>query len=326
MNYLIFGGGGFIGAHLAKYIADQEVCVENIYSLDINNKENVYSKYIYCDVRQPVDVEIAEISSSIIFNLAAVHVTPGHADYEYFETNIWGAENVCNFARKNKINTIVFTSSIAPYGVSEDNKTETTLPLPNTPYGISKLTAEYIHKVWQAEDPGKRKLIIARPGVVFGKNEGGNFTRLYSSLKKGFFFYPGRKNTIKASVYVKDVIRILFDASIYEAPGVVTFNLTYFPAPSIEEICEAIAHVTKVKEPEIVVPPNTLKFAAGLLYSSAKILGKKFNGIHPDRVKKLMISTNISGEKLSNTRYRLRYNLEESITDWFNDCDRKGLY
>ncbi len=108
--------------------------------------------------------------------------------------------------------------------------------------------------------------------------------------------------------------------------GVITFNLTFFPAPSIEEICETIARVTKVKEPEIVVSPNTLKFAAGLLYSAAKILGKRFNGVHPDRVKKLMVSTNVSGEKLSKTRYRLRYTLEESINDWFNECEKKGLF
>jgi nucleoside-diphosphate-sugar epimerase len=325
MNFLIFGGNGFVGKHLAKYIVEQGIAAENIYNLDINNEGNIYSKYICLDVRQPVEVSIEDISSSIIFNLAAVHITPGHDDYEYFETNIAGAENVCNFARKNAINTIVFTSSIAPYGVSEDIKTEETLPMPNTPYGISKLNAEYIHKVWQAEDPNRRKLIIIRPGAVFGKDERGNFTRLYSSLKKGIFFYPGRKNTIKAAAYVKDVARVLYEASIYEEPGVNTLNLTYFPAPTIEEICQTIAEVTKIKEPKIVVPPKSLKLAAGLIYSSAKIFGKKFNGIHPDRVNKLMISTNISGEKLNNTRYRLQYNLKEAITDWFNDCNETGL-
>ncbi len=122
------------------------------------------------------------------------------------------------------------------------------------------------------------------------------------------------------------MVRILFDMSVYEEPGVITLNLTLFPAPSIEEICETIARVTKVKEPEIVVSPNTLKVAAGLLYSASRILGKKFNGIHPDRVKKLMVSTNVSGEKLSKTRYKLKYTLEESISDWFNECDRKGLF
>jgi len=325
LNYLIFGGGGFIGTHLAEYIFKQVNEKDNIYNFDINSKENNFSRYTHLDVRQTININIPQVSSSVIFNLSAVHTTPGHPDSEYFETNIFGAENICNFARGNNINTIVFTSSIAPYGPSEALKKEDTLPMPATPYGISKLTAEYIHKVWQAEEPDKRKLIIVRPGVVFGKNEGGNFTRLYKSLKKGFFFYPGRKDTIKAAVYVKEVARILYETAILETPKTITFNLTYFPAPTIEDICKTIARVTKVKEPKLVVPPTPLKLAAGLLYNSANTFGKKINGIHPDRVKKLMISTNISGKKLSMSSYRIQNSLQEAIEDWFNDCDRKEL-
>ncbi len=102
----------------------------------------------------------------------AIHKTPGHNDYEYFETNIKGADNICNYARENKINTIFFTSSIAPYGAFENLKEETSLPMPNTPYGISKLVVEEIYKRWQAEDLLNRRLIILCPGVVFGKGEG----------------------------------------------------------------------------------------------------------------------------------------------------------
>ena len=85
----------------------------------------------------------------VIFNFAAVHRTPGHEDHEYFETNIRGAENVVAFAEKWNIKKIVFTSSIAPYGAAEELKKETTLPTPNTAYGISKLVAEKIHEKWQ---------------------------------------------------------------------------------------------------------------------------------------------------------------------------------
>lgn len=46
------------------------------------------------------------------------------------------------FAEKWNIKKIVFTSSIAPYGAAEELKKETTLPTPNTAYGISKLVAE----------------------------------------------------------------------------------------------------------------------------------------------------------------------------------------
>ncbi len=323
MNYIIFGSSGFIGTHLAKHI-NAATSTDSIYKYDINVK--VSNDFDHLDVRQAIDLKLPNISESIIFNLAAVHTTPGHPEHEYFETNILGAENICSFARKNNINTIVFTSSIAPYGPSEDLKEEQTIPMPNSPYGISKLTAEYIHQVWQAEDPLNRKLVIVRPGVVFGQSEGGNFTRLYKSLKQGFFFYPGRKDTLKAAVYVKDVVRILFENATNAKPEIVKFNLTYYPAPSIEHICTTMAEVTGVKRPTIVVPGWLLKTTAGFVYYAGRSIGKKINGIHPDRVKKLMVSTNISGEKLNQSSSKLQFTLKEAIEDWFIDCDRKGLY
>ena len=323
MNHLIFGGSGFLGSHLLKYIRDNHKN-EQVYSYDIQGK--VINSFIDLDVRETINIDIPDLSNSVIYNLAAVHTTPGHPDHEYFETNIYGAERICDFATRAKINTIVFTSSIAPYGPSEVLKEESTLPMPNTPYGISKLTAEYIFKAWQSADPVNRKVFIVRPGVIYGKNEGGNFSRLYNSLKLGFFFYPGRRDTIKACVYVKDVVRILYNAGQNELPGTVTYNLTYNPAPTIEQICEAMAKVTGVKPPRVLVPGLALISAAGTMYYGARAIGKNISGIHPDRVKKLMISTNISGEKLEESSYKLSYNLLDSITDWFAENQKKGLY
>ncbi len=325
MNHIIFGGSGFIGTHLKNYLLGIGVGNDDIIKYDISKKASEDFEVI--DVRNPIEVsKPAFQKNAIIYNLAAVHTTPGHSINEYFETNILGAENICNFARQNNIETIVFTSSIAPYGPSEEFKTESSVPMPNIPYGISKLTAEYIHKLWQKEKPDARKLIIVRPGVVFGKDEGGNFTRLYQSLKKGFFFYPGRKDTVKAAVYVKDVVRILFESAQKELAGVVTFNLSLYPAPTIETICQTMAKVTGVKPPKILVPAWMMVNAARVLYFSAWIFGRKINGIHPERVRKLMVSTNISGEKLSKSQYSLKFTLEDAIKDWYNDCQSAGLF
>lgn len=328
MNYLIFGGEGFIGSHLIEYLnKEKNVPFNKIFSLDIlnKNKKREYN-YVYCDIRDEIKLNIPFIENSIIFNLSAIHTTPGHENEEYFETNILGAENITTFAEKNSIDKIAFTSSIAPYGASEKLKTEETIPMPNIPYGISKFVAEKIHLIWLARDSSKRKLFIVRPGVVFGKGEGGNYSRLYSSMKKGFFFYPGRKDTIKACVYVKDVVRILHDGIFNHLENPAIFNLTYFPAPTIEEICNTIAISTSVKKPTIVIPSWMMLSVSKFIHFFSLFLGSKFNGIHPDRVKKVMISTNISGKKLHESSLSLKYSLSEAINDWFNDCEGKGLF
>jgi len=320
MNYIIFGGSGFIGSHLISLIREMHGDA-TIYNLDIvESNHNGKSIFIYCDVRRKIDINIPASPSDIIFNLAAVHRTPGHQDQEYFETNILGAKNVCAFAEKCRIHKIVFTSSIAVYGASEELKEENTLPAPNIPYGTSKLVAEKNHEIWQAHDTN-RKLLIVRPGITFGKGENGNFTRLYRGLLNRNFFYAGRKDTIKACFYVKELVLVMLTKINNLQAGTEIYNCSFSPAYSIEEIVETIKKVTGMKRINISIN-------AMLLIASASIIGffggKKL-GIHPERVKKLMISTNISGKKLLASDYRFKYTFEEALTDWYNDNNNQCL-
>lgn len=334
MNYIIFGGSGFIGTHLIHLLNAE--CVkpcDRIYDLDIVMpgeegvvpgivEKNPGVDYIRLDVRKPFDFEFTPTEGDIIFNLAAVHRTPGHKDEEYFETNINGANNVIAFAEKYGIKKILFTSSIAPYGAAEELKTEATLPTPNTPYGSSKLTAEKLHEAWAKKSP-ERELTILRPGIVYGKGEHGNMTRLYKGQKSRYFVYTGRRDTIKASIYVKELVLFIKHRMIDNSfSGVDLFNCTFEPAFNIQQICETMQKATGMKRHIPLIPGSLLMAVARIL---GPLGGKKF-GIHPDRVKKLMISTNISGQKLAGTGYKFHYTLEESFRDWFSDCDGKGLY
>ncbi len=382
MNYIILGGTGFIGTHLANLLHAQ--CPDSkIWNLDIVNPikldamqekweerrvkndvagvksidkeiqeyttikdwkspvvdgETRKAEFVYCDVRKPIpSLPFEPTEDDIIFNLAAVHRTPGHPDFAYFEANIRGAENVCAFAEKYGIKKIVFTSSIAPYGAAEELKEETTLPTPNTPYGISKLTAEKIHLAWQAggnrsfdgtqDDKGakeevknERQLTIVRPGVVFGKGENGNFTRLYWGIKGHKFMYPGRKDTVKAAIYVKELVRFMVWCLDHQKSGAEIYNCTFEPAYTIEEICETIKKVTGMNNKIPFVPSWFLMSAASVIGA----LGAPM-GICPARVKKLMISTNICGKKFANSGYQFKWSFEEAVTDWFNDNKRMWL-
>lgn len=286
-------------------------------------EKNEGVEYIRLDVRKPIYFKFTPTSDDIVFNLAAVHRTPGHPDKAYFETNIRGAENVVAFAEKHGIKKILFTSSIAPYGAAEELKKETTLPTPNTPYGISKLVAEKIHIGW-VEKEKDRELTIVRPGIVYGKGEHGNMTRLYKGIKGHYYFYAGRKDTVKACIYVKELVQFMKYRMIDNSfKGYDIINCTFESAFTIEQICEAMKASTDLKGRKIPQIPG------GLLMAAATVLGPiggKKVGIHPARVKKLMISTNISGKKLSRMDYQFHYTLGESFKDRFEDCNKEGLF
>lgn len=321
MNYFITGGSGFIGTHLTNLLKERfPHC--HIYNLDIvENSQEGKVTYIYCDVRKPIHLEEVTVTEDdVIFNFAAVHRTPGHSDHEYFETNILGAENVTAFAEKYGIRRIVFTSSIAPYGAAENLKEEITVPTPNTPYGISKLVAEKIHTIWQAKNSSERQLTIVRPGVVFGKGENGNFTRLYWGLRGRKFMYPGRKDTVKACIYVKELVCFMLYRLEHHEQGVELYNCTFEPAYTIEQIVATMNKVTGLNRTAPLIP-------AWILMPAAAVIGRLGApmGICPARVRKLMVSTNICGKKLADSGYHFHYTFEEAIADWFKDNDNQYL-
>lgn len=312
-KFHVYGGSGFIGTHLVQQLLGQN---QKLVNLDINGPvdQDQKSFHFNCDVRRPI-LEKSAKNTQTIFNLAAVHRTPGHLSEEYFETNILGAQNVCDFARENNINTIVFTSSIAVYGTYEEQKSEATLPMPDIPYGISKLNAEYIHKLWQKEDPTNRRLIIVRPGVVFGKYENGNFTRLINSLSKGHFFYPGRKDTRKGCIYVKDLVDLIINRTSEAKPGIEIINASYHPSPELSKIVKTIKQLTKSKSHTITLPSKLLFMASWVLH---RVFGLK--SFHSNRIKKLMISNDINGEKMISL-IKPKYGLELGVKDWLEETN-----
>ena len=190
VKYIIFGGSGFIGKHFRLALLESHERSE-ILSLDINPDEDSY----FCDVRKPIDLSSFTFSDNLtIINLAAIHKTPGHPNSEYFETNIFGARRVCEFAEQHDIKNIIFANStFNPYGASRRIEKRDNPSQPNTPYGISKLVAEEIHlRSWSNKSSNKAFDLKTRR-VVFGKGENGNFTRLAAEVKEEEVSIPGKK-------------------------------------------------------------------------------------------------------------------------------------
>lgn len=309
MAILIFGGAGFIGTHLAQIlIRDGQ---GPIFSVDICSPRQPVTgvTYIRHDVR---DLSGMNIDGPVdrIYNLAAIHQTPGHETAEYYETNIAGAVEVTAFARRHNVHEIVFTSSISIYGPSEDPKTESSPPNPQSAYGASKLLAEKIHSRW-AEESETRRLVVVRPAVVFGRGEDGNFTRLAKLLRQGWFIYPGRKDTIKACIYVDDLIAAIENMRALRS-RLVIFNGCYPDRYTIENIVDAfrMQHFPQVRT---IAAPMFLMMAAARILHMTRFIPL---GIHPERILKLVRSTDIVPECLLAHGFARSNALGEALSKW----------
>lgn len=332
-SVVIFGGTGFIGTHLAQTLLAFDLA-ETIFLVDFKLPSDLpYAArlqsalrsgkvvYVEHDVRRPVASALLPQQADVIFNLAAVHREPGHAVREYFETNLLGAENVCAWARDVGCGTIVFTSSISPYGPSEESKTEESLPIPETAYGSSKLAAEKIHLAWQSAGMG-RQLLVLRPGVVFGPGEGGNVTRLVRSLMKGYFVYLGNRSTIKAAGYVKELCLVaLFAVRRLKETGApfLLVNFTMDPPPTMEQMVQAILKAGEKRRRPVSVPRSLLLALSYPLSGLGRLLRVSFP-IDPVRVRKLIRSNNVLPEQLRSLNYEYTYTLESAFRDWKQDA------
>ena len=331
---VIFGGAGFIGTFFARFLISKNL-VDKVYLLDIDRIEskpidyrgkNIENDHRYffliADVRFNLNNFLPCESVSLVANFAAIHREPGHKDYEYFETNLLGAENVCKFADKVGCQNIIFTSSISPYGVSESIKDESTLPVPVTAYGASKLAAEKIHQIWQAKDANNRRLVIVRPGVVFGPGEGGNVSRLIKAVIHRYFFFMGNQSTRKAGVYVKELCNAMWwvlQEQKKNGETVSLFNMTMNPGPSIGEYVKAVCKTQGITRFVPTVPYKALMCIAYCIDAVAKPLGIK-HPFSPVRIRKLVRSNNILPTYLLGHGYQFQYSLDSAFADWKKSC------
>jgi nucleoside-diphosphate-sugar epimerase len=317
----IFGGSGYIGTHLIHVLLNKNL-FDKLIVLDIREpkgfeleRESGLLNYKETDVRKKIEIEILDIdiNKSWIFNFAAIHREPGHTYKEYFDTNIPGAENINEFARRTGIKNIFFTSSIAPYGKSLQERNEKSTLYPETAYGISKALAEKIHQNWLVEDDSRR-LIIVRPSVIFGPKDPGNVYRMIKALKKGTFVLPNGGDIIKGYGYVYGLVEsMLF--TINKKDRLIVYNYAENPVVTLKEMVNIAKKELNIKKRTVKLPINVLASIAFFVQILSKILGKK-SDIHPVRVKKAGFPTNIKPQYLIDNEFEFKYDFRNALIHW----------
>ena len=309
---VIFGGAGFIGTHLARYLLStnkfSHIHIADIVECPLTGVPGISASIT--DVRHPLVGSLSSLRPNWIFNLAAVHREPGHAAADYFETNLNGSENVCAYAEAVDCRNLYFTSSISVYGPTRSPTDENAPICPISPYGGSKYPAELIHRCWQGRASGRR-LVICRPAVVYGPGDPGNMMRMIRAVRRGYFAFPGSPAIHKSYAYVFGLLQSVTFVMDRPEP-VIVYNYAEYPTEPLGALVSLTKEFLQSSAPVFSIPTNVLLPAA---HAAQLILGKN-NPIHPTRVRKAGMPTHIIPGWLRAHGFQFRFSFQDSLAHW----------
>lgn len=249
---LVTGAAGFIGSHVVDHCRQLGMNVVATDSLHGGFASNLCAEceYMKGDLRKPdfVSSLFTNRRFDYVYHLAA-YAAEGlsHFIRRYnYETNLLASVALINEAVKTKVKCFVFTSSIAVYGAGQTPMTEDTVPLPEDPYGISKLAVELDLK--SAHKMFGLNYIIFRPHNVYGERQ--NIGDRYRNVI-GIFMnqaIQGRPLSIfgngkqtRAFSHIDDVAPIVARAPEVRAAYNQIFNLGADVPHTIIELAEEIS-------------------------------------------------------------------------------------
>lgn len=154
--YLVTGGGGFIGSHIARALVrrgDRVRVLDNGFSGGPERIADVRQdvEWIDGDVRDTECLQRVLQGVEVVFHEAAIASVPRSiAEPELaHSSNLTGTLNVLVAAQRAGARRVVFASSSAVYGDLPDSPKSETMPLqPLSPYAAQKAASEYYLQIW----------------------------------------------------------------------------------------------------------------------------------------------------------------------------------
>jgi UDP-glucose 4-epimerase len=266
MKYVVTGGAGFIGSHIVEALAESHrvVIIDDFSSGKTVNLKGLPNsvEMFRGSVTDPALLQKAFEDADGVFHHGAI-ASVAQSVYNpraTHEANTTGTLNVLLAARDCGVRKVVFASTSAVYGNDPIlPKREDMVPVPLSPYAVSKLTGEYYCKVFT--DLYGLKTVSLRYFNVYGPRQDPNsdyaavipkfITRLLDA--KPPVIYGDGKQT-RDFIYVMDIVQANILAMQSPVNGI--FNIGSGEQIDLNELARMLADILNVKLSPIYEKPR----------------------------------------------------------------------
>jgi nucleoside-diphosphate-sugar epimerase len=258
--YVVTGGGGFIGSHVAEALAAKKKKVRVVDNFSTGTMRNLKPflddiEVLEGDVRHSHTIEDALRGATHVVHLAALGSVPRSVDapLNTHAHNVDGLLALLDAVRRKPVKRFVFASSSAVYG---DNpslpRKETDTPMPLSPYAVTKIAGEDLARVFHRL--GSVPAVGLRLFNVFGPRQDPDspyaavIPRFFKAvLSKEPFSIYGDGQALRDFTFVGDVVQAILSAlSKKEAVGQV-LNVAGGRSTSVLELARLVAKVAGAK-------------------------------------------------------------------------------
>ena len=304
-NIIVIGGSGFVGSRLIDLLG-KERCV----NIDKNKSPFFNDISLKYDIRNFKELIIPK-SSDFVVLLAAEHKDDVSPVSLYYDVNVQGTENVLKSMDKAGVKNLIFTSSVAIYGLNKINPDENHVEDPFNHYGKSKWQAEKIIKEWYDRDPEGKSVTIIRPTVIFGERNRGNVYNLLKQISSGKFMMIGKGQNKKSMAYVGNIVALIKNRIDKSVTGYHVFNYSDKPDLNMTELLSLVESKINISIPKFKIP-YWMGMLIGYGFDFLGFISREKKSISSIRVKKFCATTQCDASKV-NSDFIAPYSLEQGL-------------
>ena len=308
MNIMIIGGAGFIGSRLLEDLKNKGI--HNLFIFDKLENKIKNLNYFQGNILNKENLRNSLKGMDLIINLAAEHKDNVSPLQLYTDVNVTGSLNICDIASEMNINHIIFTSTVAVYGLDGSGFTEESDPKPFNEYGKTKLQAEDLYRSWFDKDPINRKLSIIRPTAIFGEGNRGNIYNFFNQISSKTFVMIGSGENKKSISYVGNISEFL--CKLIESTN--AYNLINYvdkPDLSMNELADIARDTLGKKRLSKFKIPKFIGIAAGYIFDLLAVIMQKDLILSSIRIKKFISNSVV--DSIYNNNFTKPFTMKDSI-------------